>query len=583
MTTATATATATAYTFQRSEYIVYSEPIELELASLIAAIEAIPPLHARYKPRWLAVQLLEESEELLNCRLCREPGCPGLTPSQLATVEAAVDGSRKRLTAIYGADLDVVIASRRYSQVHELAAKVLNVPVARRVHWGDRIDAVVTHPWLGVPIFVGVMYLVFSLVQNVAAPYLNWIDDLISGPLSIGTISLLTALNAPEWIGSLLVGGIIAGVGGVLTFLPSLLVMYFALAFLEESGYLSRAAFVMDRWMGALGLHGKSFVPLILGFGCNVPAIYATRTIENRPARLLTGLLVPFMSCSARLPIYVIFGLAFFPRHADMAIWALYLVGVLVAGVVGIVLSRTVFRSAEPGIFIMELPSYRRPEVRSMLRQSWQRTGAFVRRAGTFILAVSILLWLATSLPWGVQSPRQSYFGQGSAAVATVLEPAGFGTWQSTGALITGLAAKEMVIASLAQVYLGAESDPETAVPAGEVLAMAGSSVIGFGSATLEAGRQLVDTLTPGVQIFADPAENQDPALANALRGVFTPLTAIAFLAFVLLYVPCAATIGAQAQEYGWRWAILSVFITLSVPWTVAVLIFQVGTRLGFA
>ncbi|MEJ2750455.1 MAG: ferrous iron transport protein B, partial [Anaerolineae bacterium] len=392
--------------------------------------------------------------------------------------------------------------------------------------------------------------------------------------------ALLELVHAPIWLVSLITDGIIAGVGGVLVFLPGLLVMYIALAILEDSGYLARAAFVTDRFMAKLGLHGRSFVPMILGFGCNVPAIYATRTIENKSARILTGLLIPFMSCSARLPVYVIFGLAFFPHNGDLVIWSLYMIGILMAALVGTILSRTVFKDSPPGILLMEMPAYRLPSPRRVLNYAWEQSASFVRKAGTFILAGTIVFWALMNLPWGVASARDSYFGRFSDAVSPIFTPAGFGEWQQTGALLTGLLAKEMVVSTMAQIYVGEVDAGDTAVTP-TFLDDIQQITLGFVTATIDAGKELLETLTPGLTLFTTGGGSQDTALTTALQAVFTPLTAFAFMVFVLLYIPCIATVSAQVNEFGWRWALFSMAIMLAVPWTLAVLIYQGGRLLG--
>ncbi len=548
----------------------FDPPIEDAITTLAAAIAAQPDLARRYPPRWLAIQLLEGDEELLGL----------LAAADHAPIAAALAASRDRLRQTYGDDIDLAIAEARYRQARAAVARAVRQPATPVVTFSERVDRVVTHRILGIPIFLALMYLVFNLVQNVSAPYLDWIDGLFSGPLTRWAVALLALLHAPAWITALTVDGIIAGVGSVLVFVPGLLVLYLALALLEDSGYLARAAFVMDRALGALGLHGKSFIPLILGFGCNVPAVYATRTIENRSARVLTGMLIPFMSCSARLPVYVVFGMALFPQNADLVIWAMYLVGIVVAAAAGLVLSRTVFAGAGRGAFVLELPPYRLPSLPTVWRQAWQHTAGFIRKAGTIILAVSVALWLLLNLPWGVSDPCDSAFGQASSTLAPLFAPAGFGTWQAAGALVTGVMAKEVVVSTLAQIYAGQADEPESAdtTTVGDDLAgVAG----GFGLATVEAGKRLLDALTPGVTLFPEEGEPEETVLSQALRTAFTPLAGIAFLLFVLLYVPCVATIGAQAQEFGWRWASLSLVMTLVLPWTVATLVYQAGRLLG--
>lgn len=546
----------------------YPPAIEAEINVLAKKIDTIPALESNYPPRWLAIQLLEGDETLLA----------ELAPATTAPVEAALGDSRHRLQQLYGDDVDLAITDERYRFVHQLVDDVLTRPAGHRLTRSDRIDRILTHQWLGIPILFALMYLVFNLVQTVSAPYLDWVDAIMSGPISQWSASLLLFVHAPAWLISLVVDGVVAGVGGVLVFLPGLLVMYFSLAFLEGSGYMARAAFVMDRAMNVLGLQGQSFVPMILGFGCNVPAIYATRTIENRAARVLTGLLIPFMSCSARLPVYVIFGLAFFPRRANLVIWSLYVLGIGVAALVGIVLSRTIFRESSPETFVMEMPPYRIPAFKELWTYTRIQSAAFLRKAGTFILIISILFWVLINLPWGVDNPRDSYFGTVSHAVAPVFAPAGFGEWESTGALMTGIIAKEAVVSSLSQIYVG---EAHTAPPAASFVENIRSITVGFATATADAGKHLLQTFTPGLSLFDSEEVPQDTALTGALQRAFTPLAAVAFLAFVLLYVPCMATLAALVQEFGLRWAGLSLLLTLFVPWSVAVAIYQGGRLFG--
>ncbi|MCW5861235.1 MAG: ferrous iron transporter B, partial [Caldilineales bacterium] len=324
-------------------------------------------------------------------------------------------------------------------------------------------------------------------------------------------------------------------------------------------------------------LRGRSFVPMIIGFGCNVPAIYAARRIEDRPTRIITSLMIPFMSCSARLPVYVIFGLAFFPHHAGWVIWGLYVLGVLIAAIIGIVLSRLLFRR-QPALTAAALPPYRLPSPRRLLLHAGRQSAQFIKNAATIILLVSVLLWAGLHLPWRPgEDHRHSYYGRVSAALAPTLAPAGFGQWQATGALLTGLVAKEMVISSLAQLY-GAQQTEATAPP--DLASEVGAALSGLGGATLAAGKQLLEVLTPGLQLFPTAAPAQNIALSRSLVGAFSPAAALAFLVFVLTYVPCAATIGALRHELGWRWTALAVGIQTVLPWLLAVMVFQVASRL---
>ena len=365
--------------------------------------------------------------------------------------------------------------------------------------------------------------------------------------------------------------------------MPGLLVRYFFLAVLEDSGYMARAAFVMDRFMRIVGLHGKSFIPMVLGFGCAVPAIYATRTLAGRRDRILTALLVPLMSCSARLPVYVVFGMAFFGSQASTVIWLLYALGIFVALAAGLVFTHTLLKPDTTSAFVLELPPYRRPTVKGTLVHMWENTSEFVRKAGTLIFALSIVMWLLLRLPLGVTDQQESYFGRVSTAIAPVFAPLGFGEWQTAGALVTGLVAKEIVVSTMSQLYVGEETQVVTEGTITPTTFMNDLATIasGFVTAAIDAGRILL-SLIPGVNLIPQDADGrQDTALSAALQQHFTPLTAFAFLIFVLLYVPCIATIGAIKHEFGASWATFSAVYQTAVAWGAAFLVFQIGRLLG--
>jgi len=358
-----------------------------------------------------------------------------------------------------------------------------------------------------------------------------------------------------------------------------LLILYFFLALLEDSGYMSRAAFVMDRFMRVVGLHGKSFIPMILGFGCAVPAIYATRTIASRRDRILTALLVPLMSCSARLPVYVVFGLAFFGSHAGTVIWAMYALGILIAMLSGMVFTRTLLKPDASSAFVLELPPYRQPSLKSVLIHMWENTREFVRKAGTVIFAASVIMWLLLNLPWGVTNQRDSYFGIVSGAISPAFAPLGFDNWETGGALVTGFIAKEIVVSTMSQIYIGGETaQPVQSTTLSEDLT---SIVQGFVKATVNSGRILLNII-PGVHLVDPEKEAENTALSNALREHFTPLSAVAMLVFVLLYVPCIATLGAIKHEFGTSWAVTSAVYQTAVAWVAAFIVYQGGKLLGF-
>jgi len=557
---------------QRYFEIDYGTEIEAEIDTIKQVIALWPEISKTFNHRWLALKLIENEQDVVDWVKGFEGGIDIIKVAEAGTA---------RLRSSATGYIRLEIADRRYTFISQVVGEALQKPREPQVTLSERIDRVLTHPWLGVPFFLAVMYLVFNLVVSVSAPYLDWIDNVVGGPVTRWFAFLLGIFGAPVWLEGLILDGVIVGVGGVLVFVPGLVVLFLFIALLEDSGYMARVAVVMDRFMSFLGLRGKSFMPMILGFGCAVPAIYATRTLESHRNRILTGLLVPLMSCSARLPVYVVFGLAFFGRNANLVIWGLYGFGVAVAAVVGLLFSHTIFKTNETSVFVIELPSYNLPTMKSLWFHVSHRIGIFIRHAGTIIFAASIVIWMLLNMPLGVSKLDQSLFGRISNVIAPVLEPAGLGNWEATGSLITGLIAKEVVVSTMSQIYVGEEQDNDflEQIPFGEDLAYIGN---GFLAATIDAGKELVETLTPGLTIFGMEEETEDTTLSGVLQDVFTPLQALTFLVFVLLYVPCVATLGAIRGEFGWKWAVFSAVYQTVVAWVLAVLVYQGGLLLGF-
>jgi ferrous iron transport protein B len=554
----------------------YGEELERAIFSVSDSIGADQPPTNGYSPRWLSLKLLEGEKDIADRVQSAQGG------------QAAVQVAKKEvgeLTAHYQDDVEMIAADYRYNRVSDIYRQVTSLPAIKKVTLTDRIDRIATNRIIGLPIFLAIMYLIFRLVIDVSAPFLDWVDGVVNGPIAGGLSAILIQIGAAEWLHSLVIDGVIAGVGGVLTFVPGLVMLFLFLALLEDSGYLARAAFVMDRFMQVIGLHGKSVIPLMLGFGCAVPAIYATRTMANRRDRLLTALLVPFMSCSARLPVYLVFALAFFGAKAGSVIWLMYLLGVFIAVVMGFIFSRTILKKDENTAFVLELPPYRLPTSKGLLLHTWANTWEFVKRAGTLLLAMSVGLWFLLNLPWGVESRQESLYGQLSTAIAPVFEPAGFGNWESSGALITGLVAKEMVVSTLAQVYVGdsveddiAQSAPDASLS--NILDQLWMIVTGFAEATAEATRTLI-SLIPGVNLIDTEKAVEDTTLSRALQEHYSPLAGFAFLIFILLYVPCVATMGAIKQEFGGRWAWSAAIYQTLIALFASILIFQGGKFLG--
>ena len=548
----------------------YGSKIEREIARLLEAFHENQFDTGRYSRRWLAIKLLEGDADILE-RVGDMSG--GSLVINIARQSAA------KLMSLLGDEVDLLTADRRYDYINGVVRQSLHKPLLDRITLTDQIDNIVTHKWLGLPVFFAMMYVVFRLVIDVSAPFLNWTDAVINGPIANWLSFILDLLQAPAWIHSLIIDGIVAGVGGVLVFVPGLLILYFFLALLEDSGYMSRAAFVMDRFMRIVGLHGKSFIPMILGFGCAVPAIYATRTIASRRDRVLTALLVPLMSCSARLPVYVVFGLAFFGSRAGTVIWIMYALGILVALLAGMVFNRTILKPDASSAFVLELPPYRQPALKSVLIHMWENTHEFVRKAGTTILYASLAMWLLLNLPWGVTDQRESYFGKMSGAISPVFTPLGFGNWETGGALVSGFMAKEIVVSTMSQIYFGGEAfESVESTNLGEDLA---GIAQGFLKATVDSGRILL-SIIPGVHLVGENKSFESTGLSAALREHFTPLSATALLVFVLLYVPCVATLSAIRHEFGVSWAVTSAVYQTAVAWIAAFIIYQGGRLLGF-
>lgn len=561
----------------------YSPPIEAAIERIIKVLRQHQALRDRYPLRWLALKLLQEDE---TC---------------LAKVKAVADSEKildvahreaERLRQLFHEDVDTLIADERYTWIHHLVDQVVQ---GRRQGptLSDRVDVVVTHPVAGLLIFLAVMWVIFKLSTDVAAPLVDWIDRFVNGHFAHWVTELLALAHLHDtWVASLIIDGVLAGVGGVLVFVPVLMFLYMGMAIMEDSGYMARAAFVMDRYMRKLGLHGKSFVPLVLGFGCNVPAIYATRTLESRSDRILTGMLVPFMSCGARLPVYVLIATIFFPRYATVAVLAMYLLGVVMALLVGLLLRRTIFKHSEESALLIEVPAYRMPTVRNVWTEMWQRTRSFLEGAATIIMSVSIIIWLFMAIPvegdgsFAHTPVDDSAFAHLAGAISPVFEPLGFGNWENTSALISGFIAKEVVVSTLAQVYHAPQAASAEVEDVGFFLQAK--------EALVDLVQAIVDTLKSipaiiGINLLPSETDSEPPALMTAIRqgfeessGGYGTLAALAFMVYVLLYSPCVATMAAQRQELGIRWMWLSIAIQLMLGWIAAFLVFQGGKMLFF-
>ena len=469
---------------------------------------------------WTAIKLLEKDPIVIE----KVQGS-----SQKSAIMTETDKVAGHLHTIFNEGAEEVVANARYAFIGGLMAEAVKKPAVEKETTTDKIDKIVTNRILSIPIFLVIMYAMFQFTYTIGAPFQDLIDQAF-GMLGewVGTFI------ANEYLASFICDGIIGGVGGVLTFLPIIILMFLFLSILEDCGYLARAAFTLDIFMHKLvGLHGKAFIPMILGFGCGVPAIMATRTMENEGDRMLAMMLVPFMSCTARLPIYAIFIAAFFEANNGAILLSIYVLGIVVALIVAAILKRTLFKGLSTP-FVMELPTYKVPSVKGVLLHTWEKVKGFLRKAGTIILACSIVLWALSIFPLGVEfGSADSVLGMIGGAIAPIFAPLGFGTWQAGVAIIAGLAAKEVVVAT-------------------------------FGT-------------------LAGMEEDDEEGITQLVHDTFTPLSAYAFMAFTLLYTPCFAAIGAIKQETNsYKWAATMCAITLVTAYIVSFLIYNVGLLAGF-
>ena len=440
------------------------------------------------------------------------------------------------------------LADERFAWI----AKVVDVSVVGTPHGrtqrSDRFDAIALSPVLGPLLFLAAMWAVFHLTTTVAAPLQDALDAFFAGPVSDAASALIGAVGlGGTWVHGLVVDGLVAGVGMLLTFVPLMAIMFLLLALLEDSGYLSRAAVVTDRLMRAMGLPGRAFLPLIVGFGCNVPAISATRILPNARQRIMTSLLVPFTSCTARLTVYVFIATIFFPGNAGTVVFVMYLVSIAFVVLVGLALRKTLWRTMGTDALVIDLPPYQWPTLRLMWAVTWVRLRGFLRTASGIIVATIIAVWFFQAMPtsgdyaFGDVPVQDSLYATASKAVTPVFEPAGFASWPTTGALVVGFVAKEAVISSWAQTYALAEP-PDAAAP-GDL----------------------------GTAILADFDESS---------GGHPYLAAWAFMIFMLAYTPCVATLATQWREIGARWTAFGIAMQLVVAWVAAVAVFQLGSRL---
>lgn len=471
---------------------------------------------AHYPLRFAATKLVENDEPMRKAL--------HLHDDDLHIIEDIVASMEHALET----DREAALADMRYSYIEEICRNnVCKVQETITQQRSEKIDRWLTHRYLGIPIFIMIMLLIFYLTFTVLGGTLQvWMEAGIDALVEQFS-RLLNQIGVSEWLHALLIDGVCIGVGSVLSFLPIIVILFFFLSLLEDSGYMARVAFVMDQFLRKIGLSGRSFVPMLIGFGCSVPAIMATRTLSSDRDRKMTILLTPFMSCSAKLPIYGMITAAFFPRHGAWILISVYLLGILTAILSGLLLKHTVFQG-DSVPFVMELPAYRIPAARSVILHMWEKAKDFLHRAFTVIFVASILIWFLQSFDWHLNylnNSSQSILASLGSALAQLFAPLGFTDWRAATALVSGISAKESVVSTLSVLVGG-----------------------------------------------------NDAQLSLALQTIFTPLSAYAFLAFTVLYMPCIAAFAATKRELGtWREALLTIGYQTLAAYMVGMLIYQIG------
>lgn len=549
---------------QRHIHINYGNTIEHSIKQIQTEIRKNKDITNRFSTRYLAIKLLENDKTTLK------------QLNDCDNFDVIAQKSQTEITKLekeYGEKSETIITDAKYGFIAGALLETTSQSKEKKREEFKNFDFLLTHKIWGFPIFIFFMWFMFQATFTIGSYPMDWIDA------GVGYIGGFISNILPEGaLHDLIIDGIIGGVGGVIIFLPNILILFFFISLMEDTGYMARVSFIMDRLMHKIGLHGKSFIPLLMGFGCNVPSIMATRTLENRKDRIMTMLIAPFMSCSARLPVYVLIISAFFPKNQGLILFSIYAIGVLIAILVALILKKTIFAKQDVP-FVMELPPYRIPTLKNTTIHMWHKGSQYLQKMGTFILLASILIWALSYYPREVhystnydaqinnitanatlqdsvkesqiagielikasEHQEQSYIGRIGRFIEPTIQPLGF-DWKIGISIITGLAAKEIVVGSMGILY---HADLEAD----------------------ETSSSLIEKL------------QQQTHTSGELKGqkVFTPLVAFGFMLFILIYFPCVAVIAAIKKESNWKWAVFSMFYTTAIAWIVAFLTYQIGS-----
>ena len=525
----------------RHLHINYGHEIEDGIAHIQKYLKADEHITQHYSTRYLALKLLEHDSQVLDYLGKHMAGEQRM--QDFHNLTHARDKASARVKEETGNDSETAIMDAKYGFINGALTEAgyktgTKEDTYRTTH---RIDGILSNKYIGFPVFFLILYVMFEVTFTLGEYPMDWIEAFVSW-----TGERLTATMPEGPLKAMLVDGVIGGVGSVIVFLPQILILYFFISLMEDSGYMARAAFIMDKLMHKMGLHGKSFIPLIMGFGCNVPAIMATRTIESRRSRIITMMILPFMSCSARLPIYIMIAGTFFSlQYRSWVLLSLYAIGVVMAVIVSKIFSSFIIKG-EDTPFVMELPPYRWPTPKSIWRHTWEKGKEYLKKMGGIILVASIIVWALGYFPHNDALPKeqqqeQSYLGRMGKAVEPIFAPQGF-NWKLDVSLIAGVGAKEIVASSIGVLYSGDDSFGED-------------------------------------ETFSDDNERYTRLRQQMLHDGITPLSAYAYLIFILLYFPCIATIAAIKNETGsWNWALIAAGYTTAVAWLASAIVFQIGS-----
>jgi len=520
----------------RHVHINYGEELERSIQRIQEVIRKDEALTLRISTRYFSIKLLEKDEDIKRSLVHSD---------HYKSIISVAEREIKRLEENYYEDSATLITDARYGFISGALRETMkfNEQAFKGKTFSDRIDNIITHKYFGFPVFLFFLWVMFQTTFSMGDYPKHWID------LLVGMFGGLASNLLPAGpVRDLLVDGIINGVGSVIVFLPNILILFFFISLMEDSGYMARAAFIMDKLMHKMGLHGQSFIPLIMGFGCNVPAIMVTRTLKDRNDRLLTMLINPFMSCSARLPVYLLITGAIFPKHAGTVIFLVYMTGIVLAVLISLVFKKFLFKNKEAP-FVMELPPYRMPTFRVIIRHMWEKAQQYLKKMGGVILIAVIIIWALEYFPGGASVSRaerlqKSYIGKIGKVIEPVIAPLGF-DWRMGVSLITGAAAKEVVVSTMG-VLFGTPSADE-AVPKTDLTTR-------LQAVTYDSGK---------------------------LKGkkIFTPLVGFSYILFILIYMPCIAVIATVKRESGhWKWAVFLIVYTTALAWSLSFAVYQLGS-----